>query len=226
MPQIPFPWSLSVTTIKATRKGFRFERKAETQGWHQPSAAGLLSNRNTGEDYKLGLTRALGQRKNQDSTRRDMQNRRAVLSFDLRCREACRCVDLNWGSNTNASVGPFEHAKHAAIPPSDGTQRKPCSQTGLGEVLQSPARKSTPNPFQGKHIEFDANLSFGRGGSESKRQAPSASARTDECNTRVPPLSLAVHRLALWISCWPLRFPPCRCPLLVLAPMTVRSSTW
>ena len=84
-------------------------------------------------------------------------------------------------SNANASVGPLEHAKHAAIPPSDGTQRKPCSQTGLGEVLQSPARKSTPNPFQGKHIEFDANLSFGRGGSESRRQAPSASARTDEC---------------------------------------------
>ena len=152
---------------QSDEKRFQVRTKGrETQGWHQPSAAGLLSNRNTGEDYKLGLTRALGQRKNQDSTRHDMQNRRAVLSFDLRCCEACRCVDLNWGSNTDASVGPFEHAKHAAIPPSDGTQRKPCSQTGLGEVLQSPARKSTPNPFQGKHIEFDANLSFGRGGSE------------------------------------------------------------
>ena len=102
---------------QSDEKRFQVRTKGrETQGWHQPSAAGLLSNRNTGEDYKLGLTRALGQRKNQDSTRRDMQNRRAVLSFDLRCREACRGVDLNWGSNTNASVGPFEHAKHAAIP--------------------------------------------------------------------------------------------------------------
>ena len=71
VPQIPFPWPfLAVKTIKATRKGFRFDRKAERQRLKAGTnllLLGLLPNGNTGgrkkkgqregEDYKLGLTK-------------------------------------------------------------------------------------------------------------------------------------------------------------------------
>ena len=80
-----------------------------------------------------------------------------------------------FGQTQTHRLGRWSTQNTLPFPPSDGTPAVPSSLT------KESTQKHTPNPFQRKHIEFDANLSFGRGGSESRRQAPSASARTDEC---------------------------------------------